>query len=128
MATVLLAISTLLKHDTLIGLKPYAPYAFVFFSVLAATESFNSLNLKDRHRAFLVGSSLVIVLFGLMNFLSLPFQIPRYPFAILYVLMFAYFYLKERNKIKSRLGILVIWLAMFISWLIPSAMKFLDQI
>ncbi|MFY0593017.1 hypothetical protein [Roseivirga sp.] len=118
-ATVLLAISSAV--DYLPFLKEYdvGYYLFAFFSVFAGIESQNSLRLNKAHRLLFAATPLVIAFFLLIQLIALPYYIPKYPFAIIYILALLYFWFSSRRKIFSRFGILVVWLALAMKWLLP---------
>jgi hypothetical protein len=116
MVTVMLALSSIIYLDPIMGIGPFGTYVFAFCSVLASVESANSLNLKNYHKAFLIGTAVVIVLITVSEVLGFDEMIPKYIFGMLYLLGFGVLFLKSFKKIKSRLGILVVWSAEAIKW------------
>lgn len=118
LATVLLALSSLIEHIPLYGLDNYGGYAFVFFSFFAAIETFNSLRMTVSQRMLFLSCAIVILFFELAYRLSFPFHIPKYPFAMLYLLVFFYTWKVSRKKIHSRLGVLIVWSGLALRWLL----------
>ncbi len=118
LATVLLALSTLVQYDPYFGIGGYGIYFLIFFSFFAAIESMNSLRMTRAHHLFFVGSASTIALFQLMFLIDFPFYIPKYPFAILYMLALTLFWVFSRRKILTRLGVLIVWLGVALKWLV----------
>ena len=119
LSTVLLALSSLISYIPFYGVDRYGVYIFVFFSFFASIETFNSLRLTIGHRVFFFASAAVILLFELMNSMSL-FFLPKYPFALLYLLVLAYLWKTSKRKIYSRMGVLVVWAGVALKWLLAS--------
>ncbi len=119
-ATVLLALSSLIEYDPYFGLNHYSVYFLIFFSFFAAIESMNSLRLTRGHQFFFLGCALVIAFFQLIYLINFPFYIPKYPFALLYMVGLIILWVFSKRKIITRLGILVVWLGVAIKWVISA--------
>ncbi|OEK04176.1 hypothetical protein [Roseivirga misakiensis] len=119
LATVLLALSSLIDYTPYLKGYGIGQYTFIFFSFFAAIESYNSLRLSKGQRALFFSMPILIGFFELMDFVSLPFHIPRYPFGLLYLLAFAFYLLLAKKKIFSRAGVLIVWSAVALKWLLP---------
>lgn len=118
LATVLLAISSLVEYAPFIRGNHFGYYIFIFFSFFAAIECFNSLRLQLGHRAFFFAVAVVIAFFELSQTLSFPFYIPTYPFSLLYLMAMAYLWFTHKRVIFSRFGILIVWAGLALKWLI----------
>jgi hypothetical protein len=119
-ATVLLALSSLIAYDPYLGISSYGIYFLIFFSFFSAIESMNSLRMTWAHHLFFVGSAVVITLFQLMVLIDFPFYIPKYPFAIFYIVCLALLWYFSKRKIFSRFGVLLVWLGVAVKWLLTS--------
>mgnify|MGYP005812971401 CR=1 FL=1 len=116
--TVFLAISSVLYLDRFIGIAPFGYLIYAFASILASVEPNNSLNLKVHHKTFFVAMGVVIVLMAAANFLEFDRFIPAYILGFLYCLILGLFLFKDKKKkLKSRYGILVVWLATALKWI-----------
>ncbi len=120
LATVLLALSTLIQYDPYFGLGGYGIYFIIFFSFFAAIESMNSLRMTRAHQLFFLGSASVITIFQLILLIDFPFYVPKLPFAILYFVCFTMFWVFSKRQIYSRLGVLIVWLGVALKWLLIS--------
>lgn len=119
-ATVLLAISSLVQYDPYFGIRTYGIYLLIFFSFFAAIESMNSLRMTRAHHLFFLGSASVITIFHVLSLIDFPFYIPKLPFAILYLVCLTLFWVFSKRKIYSRFGILIVWLGVALKWLLIS--------
>lgn len=119
-ATILLAVSSLVQYDPYFGIRSYGIYLLIFFSFFAAIESMNSLRMTRAHHVFFLGSASVVAFFQLILLIELPFYIPKYPFAILYLICFTLFWVFSSRKVFSRLGVLIVWLGVALKWLLIS--------
>lgn len=119
-ATVLLAISSLVQFDPYFGIRSYGIYLLIFFSFFAAIESMNSLRMTRAHHLFFLGSASVITIFQLILLIDFPFYVPKLPFAILYFVCFTLFWVFSKRQIYSRLGVLIVWLGVALKWLLMS--------
>lgn len=117
-ATVLLALSSLIEYDPYFGLSSLSIYLLIFFSFFAAVESRNSIRLTRAHQFFFLGCAGVIAFFQLLDLIDFPFFIPKYPFAILYVISLIVLLTFSRRKILTRLGILAVWLGLALKWIV----------
>lgn len=118
MATILLAISSLVEYAPFIRGHSFGYYTFIFFSFFAAIESFNSIRLKASHRSFFFATASGIAFFELARQLSFPFYIPTNLFAAAYLLLMGYFWFTAKKIIFSRFGVLIIWAGLAIKWLV----------
>lgn len=118
LATVLLAISSLVEYAPFIRGYNFGHYVFIFFSFFAAIECFNSLRLKFSHQAYFVVTPLVIGFFELAKQMSFPYYIPTYPFAVAYLFLMGYFWFTVKRIVFSRFGILIVWAGLAIKWLV----------
>ncbi|OEK01386.1 hypothetical protein BFP97_07580 [Roseivirga sp. 4D4] len=119
-ATVLLALSSLIQYDPYFGLRAYAIYFLIFFSFFAAIESMNSLRLTRGHQFFFLGCATVITFFQLIYLIDFPFHIPKYPFALLYIAGLVILWIFSRRKILTRLGVLAVWLGIALKWMVEA--------
>lgn len=119
-ATVTLALSSLIAYDPYFGISSYGIYFLIFFSFFAAIESMNSLRMTRAHHLFFLGSATVIAFFQLILLIDLPFYIPKYPFAILYIASLALFWIFSKRLVLSRFGVLLVWLGVALKWLLAS--------
>lgn len=119
-ATILLALSSLIEYDPYFGMRSYGIYFLIFFSFFAAIESLNSLRMTRAHHVFFLGSAITITFFQLIALVDFPFYVPKYPFSILYLTMLTFFWVFTKRKIFTRFGILMIWLGVALKWLILS--------
>ncbi|MHA7101505.1 hypothetical protein [Roseivirga pacifica] len=118
LTTIALALASVLYLDPVIGIGPFGHYVFAFVSIIAAVEPSHSLNLKAYHKSFFVITGLVVVLFSLLTALRLPFYIPKLPFGVLYLAFFGYYFANDKRRLKSRLGILIVWAGLALRWVI----------
>ncbi len=118
--TVFLAFVSLLQFDTFIGLSTYSFYAITFASILAGIEPGNSLNLKPYQKNFFLATSYIFILFTLENILNFPFTINRAYFGGLYLLVAGIVVLKGFKRVRSRVGVIVIWAGFALNWLLTS--------
>ncbi|MBO3700651.1 hypothetical protein [Roseivirga sp. E12] len=116
-ATILIALSSLIQYDPYFGLGPYSIYFLIFFSFYAAIESLNSLRLTRAHHVFFLGCASVIAFFQVLYLVEFPFYIPKYPFSLVYLICFTFFWFFTKRKILTRLGVLVVWLGVALKWL-----------
>ena len=100
--TVMLAITALLQFDTLIGLSSYSIYFITFASIMAGVEPSNSFYLRPYEKNFFLFSSLLFVALSIDSLLDISFQINDY------------------NRVKSRLGFIIIWAGFAINWLLAA--------
>ncbi len=114
--TIFLAIASLIYLDPIIGVGKFGIYVFAFASVMASVEPSNSLNLKPYHKTFFIVTAIVIVLMTTAEVLKIDSLIPKYIFGMLYCITFGTLYFKNPKKLKSRVGILIVWLAEAIKW------------
>jgi len=119
-ATVLLALSSLIEYDPYFGLNHYAVYLLIFFSFFAAIESMNSLRLTRGHQFFFFGCAAVITFFQLIYLIDFPFYIPKYPFALLYMVGLIILWFFSKRKILTRLGVLAVWLGVALKWIVST--------
>lgn len=117
-ATVMVAISSLVAYAPFIRGQDFGYYIFIFFSFFAAIECFNSLRLRSSHRAYFVITASIIGFFELTRLMSFPYYIPAYPFAIAYLLLMAYFWVTAKRMVFSRFGILIVWAGLAMKWLV----------
>lgn len=116
--TVFLAISSVLYLERFFGIAPYGYLVYAFASILASVEPNNSLNLKVYHKSFFVAMGVAIVLMAFARFLAFEQYIPKYILGFLYCLFLGVFILRDKKKkLKSRYGILVVWLATALKWI-----------
>lgn len=116
--TIFLAISSVLYLERFVGIAPFGYLIYAFASILASVEPSNSLNLKSYHKSFFVAMGVVIVLMATANFLKFQQYIPVYILGFLYCMVVGVFILKDKKrKLKSRYGILLIWLATALKWI-----------
>lgn len=113
---VILGLASLLTSPYLNSLAPFSTYFYVFVSFVAAIEPQSSLHLKAKHKAFFSVVGFIIVLVFILQMLQIGIELPKYPFGIGYLLSFALLWLTSMKKIKTRLGILIIWAGQFSLW------------
>ncbi|KYG75446.1 hypothetical protein [Roseivirga echinicomitans] len=95
----------------------YAPIAIGFFSLLASFESTSSFLMKRSQVAFFVLSGFGFFVFSMASVLPIDFSVLDWPFLILFFIGFGYQWYRHGEKIKSRMGILIVWSGLAISWL-----------
>jgi len=118
--TVLLAFSSLIDFVPFFKGYQVGQYIFIFFSFFAGIESLNSLRLTIAHRILFLATPTIIAFFELIERLSVPYYIPKYPFVLIYFATIIYFWWSSRNKVSSRLGIIIIWAGLALKWLVLS--------
>lgn len=111
-----LAISALALLVAYFGISQYATYAVAFFSLLASFEATNSFSLERQQIVFFVVSGIVFFFLSATSAITLPFNITVWPVLILYLCGFYYLAIKHYKRIRSRLGILIIWLGLILAW------------
>ena len=116
--TVLLAITALLQFDTLIGLSSYSIYFITFASIMAGVEPSNSFYLRPYEKNFFLFSSLLFVALSIDSLLDISFQINRVYFGLVYLFAAVILLINDYNRVKSRLGIIIIWSGFAINWLL----------
>lgn len=107
--TFALTLSTFLAAIPKFSLNLYASYAFAFFSILAAVEVFESIRVKPHHRTLFVYSSVVFTYFTLANGMGWPFFIPKTPFLLPILFFVPRFWIREKKRVYSRMGIMLLW-------------------
>lgn len=115
--TIVLALSSIIYLDPLIGVGQFGYIAFALASILAAVEPSNSLNLKTKHKSFFVAMGVVMVLIAVSEFLGFDHLVPKYAFGLLYAGVLAFFWFTDKRRLKSRSGILLVWLIQAIKWI-----------
>ncbi|WP_323756624.1 hypothetical protein [Roseivirga sp.] len=114
---VLLGFSAIASVVNYYEISSYAPIAVGFFSLLASFESTSSFSMKRSQVAFFVLSGFGFFVFSMASVLPMDFQVLDWPFLILFFVGFGYHWHKHGEKIKSRMGVLVVWSGLAISWL-----------
>ena len=116
--TIVLALATLTQHDHYIGLDEYSLFIIAAGSLLAGVEPSNSINLKPFQKAYFLIASLIFIILALASIISLPIPINKSYLAILYLSMSLCLLIHKSRKLRSRLGIVVIWAGIVTTWLI----------
>ena len=114
--TLILGLASLLTLPYFHFLQPFSAYFYVLVSFVAAIEPQSSLHLKQSHKTFFAIVGFVLVLVLVTDLLQMGAAIPKYPLGLLYVGSFAALWFFSFRKIKTRLGILMIWLGQFALW------------
>ncbi|KOF02102.1 hypothetical protein AWW67_10390 [Roseivirga seohaensis] len=114
---VLLGFSAIASVVNYYEISTYAPVAIGFFSLLASFESTSSFSMKKPQILFFVLSGLGFFIFSLASVLPLDVYIIDWPFLILFFIGLGYHWFNHGKKIKSRMGILIVWSGLAISWL-----------
>tara|TARA_R110000796_G_scaffold77585_1_gene173408 strand:+ start:138774 stop:139232 length:459 start_codon:yes stop_codon:yes gene_type:complete len=118
---VLLGFSAIATAVNYYEISTYAPVAIGFFSLLASFESTSSFSMKRPQIIFFVLSGFGFFVFSLASVLPLDVYIIDWPFLILFFIGFGYHWHNHRKKLKSRIGVLIIWLGLALSWLFSQA-------
>ncbi|MGW8123437.1 hypothetical protein ACV07N_12325 [Roseivirga echinicomitans] len=112
----LLAVSAIATVVNYKGVSTYAPMALGFCSLLASFESTSSYLMEKPQIIFFVLSGLGFFVFSMISILPLEIYLLDWPFLILFFIGFGYHWHNHRRKLWSRLGILVVWSGLAISW------------
>tara|TARA_R110001599_G_scaffold151792_5_gene336814 strand:- start:20960 stop:21418 length:459 start_codon:yes stop_codon:yes gene_type:complete len=114
---VLLGFSAIASVVNYYEVSTYAPVAIGFFSLLASFESTSSFSMKRPQMAFFVLSGFGFFVFSMASVLPLDIYVLDWPFLILFFIGFGYHWYNHKTKLKSRVGILIIWSGLAFSWL-----------
>jgi len=116
--TVFLALASLSQLDPFIGVAQFSVYLITVASMLAAAEPSNSINLRSHQKAFFIVSAIPFVLLTLLDLSQISLQVDKRYLASVYLLMAFAQLLYKRKKLRSRLGVIVIWAGIALSWLL----------
>lgn len=109
LVTVLLSLGAIASIVNYYEISTYSPVALGFFSLLASFESTSSFSMQRSQIVFFVLCGFGFFVFSIISVLPIEIKVFDWPFLLLFFIGLGYYWYYSKRKLRSRVGILIVW-------------------